>query len=292
MSESIDTAITVGAHCYKQANSGESMDESGNGSINIVYKGPYSELEMMMGSLCQGKKVEDGARAKSWQLNGLNGGLGLLTITCAAEVADTAGTDGEGNATSTQTPIKDTWSIHNVRNDRSIYAYCGDSPGANAQRADIEQWAKEPDGDLAALFQYREADGTVRTLSSPSQQVASKIAKGVESVIRFYPAITRKRVYTAPPDECLDNVGFIDSPPVGGTSISPNAKKPSGLSQKLATYQWLKIQDDVDEQSDGNWVRTESWWGALASEGGWDENLYGASRWAMPADLAVQQGAN
>ena len=37
-------------------------------------------------------------------------------------------------------------------------------------------------------------------------------------------------------------------------------------------------------------MRTESWIGVLAADGGWDPDLYGPSRWAMPANAPGNNG--
>jgi len=94
--------------------------------------------------------------------------------------------------------------------------------------------------------------------------------------------VTRTRTYADCPPACLENVGFIDTPP----APSGTAKKPSGLATAVNAHQWLKVQDDAQEQTDGNWTRTESWMGIAKSDSNnnspWDENLYGANRWPMP----------
>ena len=98
--------------------------------------------------------------------------------------------------------------------------------------------------------------------------------------MRFYPVLVRVRTYAAPPPDCLDNIGRVCVPPVG--SSLGTAKKPGSLANRLNDFQWLKMQDDCDEAADGNWTRTESWWGIPSSDGGWDADLYGPNRWPMP----------
>jgi len=158
-------------------------------------------------------------------------------------------------------------------------AYCGPSEGANPNRAMIEAWMKEPDGSLAAQYKFQKPSGEIETLTGASLALVHKIEKGVEAVIRFYPVVTRTRTYVDCPPACLEKVGFIDTPP----APTGTAKKPSGLSTAVAAHQWLKVQDDAQEQPDGNWTRTESWMGIPSADGtGWDANLYGANRWPMP----------
>ena len=291
------TNHTTPSGCYRQPTEGRGEGENGTRTETIVYKGLYSTLKTYTESLHGGDTIESNYIVTTWQLQRGNGGTGVLTVNCLPKDSRTESEDPNApSGTSTQNPIKDVWSIHNVRNDKNILAYCGPSPGANALRSQVEMWMKETDGDLAEAFQYRAPDGTVTELSENSQKIAALIASGVESVIRFYPVVTRKRTYSEPPEDCLDSVGFVDTPPVNGSSLSPNEKKPSGLANKIADYDWLKMQDDVDEQADNTFVRTESWWGIKTSDSPsgqnpWNRNLYGPNRWGFPADFAGGGGA-
>ena len=285
------TTHTTPDGCYRQPTEGRGEGENGARTETIVYKGLYSTLKTYTDSLHGGDTIESDYIVTTWQLQRGNGGTGVLTVNCLPKDSYTAGDDTPGQGTSPeQKPIKDVWSIHNVRNDKNVLAYCGDSPGANALRSQVEQWMKESDGDLADAYSYRAPDGTVTELSENSKKIAALLASGIESVIRFYPVVTRKRTYSEPPADCLDKIGFKDTPPVSGSSLSPNVKKPSGLASRIGDYDWLKMQDDVDEQADNTFVRTESWWGVKTSDGGWKNELYGASRWSMPADFTGGNG--
>ena len=167
------------------------------------WKGPYSGLASAAASLVRGDVIETGWTCSSWDLRRTAGNLGVLTINCAP-----AGSSGDGGGI---LPIKETWSIKSVRNDVSIMAYCGPS-GSNPNRAEIEAWMKEPDGELAAAHQYRNSSGEVVDISSAaSLALIAKIEKGIEAVIRFYPVVTCRRVYSSAPPDCLENLGFIDS---------------------------------------------------------------------------------
>lgn len=269
---------------WRQANESETVDGEGTDTFNYVCKGNYASLQAIKAGLWPGRPVVDGWIAKSWQLQKGRGGSGTLTITCGP--APQEDEPSEGSAQGEQVPLKETWSIKSVRNDVSILAYCGTETNS-PQRAQIEQWMKEPDGNLAAGFEYREADGKVRSLDDGTPgnvPLAQKIAKGIETVMRFYPQLTRKRVYSVPPNDCLENLATVDTPDFTTNCPDGKLKKPKNLtSATIDRYDWLKCQDDEDEQSDGTWARIESWIGALKSEGGWDENLYGTTnRWTMP----------
>lgn len=274
-------AIHIPSGCYVQKDVNKGSDDEGKSVLEYPIKGGYSALETLRASLTQKTEVISGWIAKSWNLQGLPGDSGILTINC--KPTDMTGEPEEEGGDPTQEPLKDLWSIKSVRNDISIMAYCGPSEGANPNRVDLEAWMKEPDAEIANLFQYRKKDGTVKTLNAASQAVANKIVKGIEAVIRFYPIVMRKRIYSQVPPACLENIGYIDTPsgPSGGKAEGPN-----GLATAIAAHQWLKIKDDADEQSDGNWARVEGWMGIPSSDGSggspWDADLYGEDRWSMP----------
>ena len=259
-------------------------DDAGNLKKSFSWKGPYTDLETAGKGIAKGDVVATGWVSSSWSVRRTPGDYGVLTVECTPP-DPTSGSGTEEDPTVVE-PLKDIWSIKSVRNDVSIMAYCGPSPGANPQRALIEAWMKEPDGDLAENLQFRKSDGTVFDISNreypATVALIGKIRKGIEAVIRFHPVVTRTRTYADCPPACLENIGFIDTPPApAGT-----AKKPSGLATAVNAHQWLKVQDDAQEQTDGKWTRTESWMGIPAVDGsGWDADLYGANRWPMPYQI-------
>ena len=260
-------------------------DDAGNLKKSFSWKGPYTDLETAGKGIAKGDVVATGWGASSWSVRRTPGNYGVLTVECLPIDASGGGDDPSPTPSEVE-PLKDIWSIKSVRNDVSIMAYCGTSPGANPQRALIEAWMKEPDGDLAENLQFRKSDGTVFDISNSEYPATvaliGKIRKGIEAVIRFYPVVTRTRTYADCPPACLENIGFIDTPP----APTGTAKKPSGLATAVNAHQWLKVQDDAQEQTDGKWTRTESWMGIPAVDGsGWDADLYGANRWPMPYQI-------
>lgn len=263
-------AVTIPESALRQPTDAASQDDSAILGFAIQYKGPYSELKSASKDFIQGDIVEDGWTLKSWTLQRLPGNRGLLTLACAP--LDSAGED------SVISPKKETWSLKSVRNDMSIFAYCGESEGANPNRYQIEMWMKETDKALVDAYQFRDGKEEVQSLSAPSRVIAEKIAKGIESVIRFYPLIIRKRLYSNVPSDQFNANGYINDPPAPGLK----AKTPKGLASVVARYSWLKVQDDADEQADGDWLRVESWMGIAKDDGSWDADLYGANRWPMP----------
>lgn len=269
-------AIDIPGGCYRQPTESEGVADSGDATYNYVLKGGHAALKDLSDSLTQGTVVVDGWLARSWTLQRGNGNTGTLTITCARD----AGTEGEG-AAATTAPIKDVWKINNVRIDVSMMKYCGVTPGGPLRNV-VERWLRETDSETAAAGNYRENGEVVdvATTYPPSAELIAKMMKGVESVMRFYPAVTRVRTYAAPPPDCLDDVGYTGSPPT--PADAGWVKKPGSLANKLSAYSWLKVQDDCDEAADGNWTRTECWWGIHNRDGGWDADLYGPNRWPMP----------
>ena len=168
---------------------------------------------------------------------------------------------------------------------------CLGLPGALPvpNRAAIERWMREPDPQLANEYKYTDVDGNEVDIAaepelSLSLPLIDKIREGTERVIRFYPQLTRRRTYYAAPADAFESLSYVDEPPydAGVRTLAPD-----GVSSVISAHEWLKVQDDCDEQADGKWVRTESWIGIEKTDANqghpWDPDLYGAERWGMPA---------
>ena len=283
-------AITIPSGCWRQKDESVGTDGEGARAFSYILKGGYGALDALQTALKVGDVVEEGWFAKTWTLQRGAGDSGTLTIECVNDAGQAEAEEGELGE---DIPLKETWKIHAVRNDMNILAYCGQSE-SSPNRRQLELWMKETNGTLAENFQFRDEDGYEDTLSPVSQLLAAKIAKGVESVVRFYPVLVRQRIYAEPPPDCLAAVGFVDDPPT--QSLTQNLKKPKNLATKIALFQWLKMQDDCDESADGKWTRTESWWGLLKTEGNngepWDADLYGANRWPVPLQGSASGGSS
>ena len=284
-------AITIPEGCFRQPTESESLSDAGEAAFSYVLKGDYDALKGLARTIVPGTEVlVEGSGnsavkwfARNWQLQRGNGDTGVLTVSCTPS----PGTIRDGQFS--PTPLRETWTVHNVRNDVSAMRSCGES-AANPQRDSIEMWLKETDKTLSDGYEYMDGSGSVQTLSVPSQALAAKLRRGIESVMRFHPVVTRRLEYAEPPEDFMDGLSFIDADvPVPGSSGALLTKHPRGLAGKLALYQWLKSQDDLDELPDGKWTRTESWMGILKADdpsGGnspWDAELYGAGRWKFPA---------
>ena len=269
-------AVVIPESAYKQIRKSRQLDQNGQG-YQVQYKGTsYEALETAAAAFAKGDKVETGWLLDSWSLEGVPSGGGLLTITCVPEDTVT-----DPNNVSLQTALKAVWTCKSVRNDVAWTAYCGVSPGGNPNRVDLEMWMKETDSELAKAYKYKDDKGTEHELSKPSQKLAEKIDKGVESVIRFYPVLSCTSTWSRIPGTFMKNLGYTDTP---GAPKANETHAPSNLSSIISAYEWLKVQDDVSENPDGKFTRTESWMGVKKVEGttAFDPDLYGEKRWPMP----------
>ena len=267
-------AVNIPTGALKQVRKSRQLDQNGQG-YQIQYKHTsYDAIETAAAAFRKGDVVESGWILDSWNLEGVPGGGGLLTITCVPD-------DGGGSG-GTQTALKAVWTCKSVRNDVSILAYCGPSEGSNPNRVALELWQKETDAELANAFKYKKNDQAEDDeLSDASKAVAEKILKGVESVIRFYPVLTCTSTWSRIPGTFMEDLGFTDTPgaPSAGETLAP-----SNLSTIINAHEWLKVQDDVAELPDGKFTRTESWMGIKKVSGttAFDPDLYGQNRWPMP----------
>ena len=260
-----------GLELLQQPDEEVAFDSGGGGALDwqISWRGGYEELINIAKALSSADWVS--------RTSGLNAGVkwyvvravvrrgsgdrGMLTLTLARRESD-AQTGG--------TCLKETWHVKSCRNE---YA---------ANRAWIECWQRESDAAVAKLFNYTRPDGTVAKLEdqlfhTATEDVIRKLMEGKESVMRFYPLLQRRRKYTAAPGNLMDALATVDAPPTPGA----NATKPVGLGAFVAKYEWLKCQDDIDEDEEHYWHRVESWMGILktaASDGHpWDPNFYSAT---------------
>lgn len=268
---------TIPANCYRQPTESVALNDNGVTAFAVVVKGDFSTLETWAKSFDIGDELKDGNTAlglyaQTWQLDRAPGDCGVLAVNCLPKSQTTSG------GSTAQKCLDDLWEVRTLRNDMSIFSYCGETD-VEPSRAKIEAWMKEPDGVLAAAFKFRDSAKNEVALESPSLDVAKKIALGREAVIRFYAAITRTRTYDYPPP-CLQNLARVDTPSTGTAS-----RAPSNISTVISGHEWLKMQDDAIQQPYKTWKRIESWWGIPTSNENphpWDPNFYGANPWPIP----------
>lgn len=277
----------------RQPDDQEGLASEGKATHAIAYKGDYAALQTAARALEIGERIEANHYLESWNLRRTPGDTGILTLNCAVQKEETTGAGDTAVTNPTVELLKDVWTCRSVRNDVSIFAYCGGEGYAN--RALIEAWQKEPDGNLANQYKFKNSAGKEEEITDqPTLDVIHKIEKGIEAVMRFYPIITRTRTYDREPDAVYEKLAYVDTPPVplhySDKNASAREKKvrvPKGLAAVVNGHTWLKIQDDVQEQPDGKWTRTESWMGVQtwSTQDAWDTDLYpGKDRkiWDMP----------
>lgn len=293
--------MTINPNLRLQPTDEQSLDGEGGASLTIEWKGLYTDCKTMADTITIGddlptSNTEDGHTPKeslyvgyhveSYTIRRGFGDTAILSVACRLNDS-TSSTDGGG---STNQPFRIVYSVKSVRNDVSILAYCGTS-ASNPNRAAIERWMREPNPKLATEFKYTDENGSEVDMNDDPLLKASvplvrKIMSGTERVIRFYPQLTIRRQYYLPPPNDFENLSHIDTPPSPG---GDKTLSPSGIASLISAYEWLKVQDDCDEQQDRSWMRTESWIGILKSDSNenkpWDRNLYGeeGDRWKMPA---------
>ena len=293
------SGMTINSTLHLQPTDEAALDTEGAETLTLEWKGTYAACKATANTIKPGILIPTiangnaytpdsalyaGYHAVAWTVRRGNGDTAVLAVSCRkSDPVDSSQETGDST-----TPFRDVISLKSVRNDVSILAYCGTS-ASQPNRAAIERWMREPDPKLAAAFKYTDENGTTvdmneEPLLKASVPLVEKIMAGTERVIRFYPQITRRRSYYAPPSDLFQKLSYIDTPP----SPSVNTLGPNGLSTLISDHQWLKVQDDCDEQQDRTWMRTESWIGIAltdSSDGSpWDADLYGASRWAMPKE--------
>lgn len=271
--------ITIPSTATEQQNQQQNLSETGDVTSSRSFKDTYSNGQTWINALSTGDTL-GGWVLKSASLSRMPGDMGILTLNLSPSDIVTEA------QTSSQIALDETWSLKAVRNDKSLLAYCGISPGGNPNRVHIEAWLKEPDGTLAAEYKYSKTDGTIYEIGSseaPTRDLIDKFRAGFDSVMRFYPMLTKKRTYSTPPASVYEKLAYIDTPSVGTSATSRSIKQPGNLSTIISGHQWLKCQDDVEQTADGKFVRVESWIGAKTGESSWDENFYGTTnRWSMP----------
>jgi len=246
----------------------ERVDTATDGTNTVVktYKGDSADLLTFANSLVIGQTDPSGGTTgiplRSVTLTRTVGSPNLATLRLEF------GEEVSYDSTKTATEKSVNWSMKHTQRIVSLMRQTGDS-ASMPKRGNLEAWRKEPDPALYDAFQYRNAVGSVLTLSAAEILIAEKMMHGVEGAMRFYPTVQKVSVYTTGKilnvGQGLAHVSTPGSPwdaiTIGGTAAS-----------------WLKVGDDVVlDAKAGTQTRTQSWIGAKA----WDANLYGESpdRW-------------
>lgn len=253
--------------------SGTKQDSGDGVTEQIVRQGRYGLLDAQTAGL-KAKSVcnlgtdrnPDERYVVSWTLERIEGDYGRLTITVGAPADNDKVDDKEPDNV-----IETKWSLRHTQQQLPLSRFyidgtwsLGSSPDGHA----LALWRQEPRKELYDNYQFIAPDGNLITLDSASQAVALKYRKGIESVMRFYPVVTRTITYKkGMNDERIaalkigDRLAHIDTP-----------DKNFGLDPGV----WLCIQDDADEDADGKLVRITGWMGCKSL----DTDLYGdTDRW-------------
>ena len=256
-------AVTIPQTATEQVERTQGLSQAGD-TWSRSWKDAYAALATAANAIKVGDAY-DGGVVTNVSLRRVPGNYGVLTLTLTKD-------DTSSGSTPTQTALRAVWTCKSVRNDVSILAYCG---GA-ASRVNLELWMKETDADLADSNSFHKNDVETDALNSQEIEIANKIRKGIDSVVRFYPVLTCTSTWSRIPSSFLQNVGTRNTP---GARSADETHAPGNLSSVISAYDWLKVQDDVVETGDGKWQRVESWMGI---DGTWDSDLYGSNRWPMP----------
>ena len=238
-----------------QPRGGHQNDGGGKIIAQYVVKGDYDAVLTQAKARPAGTLITDVGYVLNWQINRTNGGKGIVTYNCA---------DVTSEQWTSNSALKDVWSIRNMQTAISIMRYCGPSLVMNANWYDITQWKKERDKELFDDYKYKDGKDVEHELNDFSKLLADKILQGKETVSRHYPVVTRSRTYAKKPTDDIGAGLDVIGAPAEYSSAAPV---------------WLKVQDDLDQLADGTYKRVEAWQGADEL----DVNFYGtgAQRWAF-----------
>ena len=254
--------------------SGTKQDSGDGVTEQIVRQGRYDLLDAQTAGL-KAKSVcnlgtdrnPDERYVVSWTLERIEGDYGRLTITVGAPADNSDPDEDEDDPNVVETK----WSLKNVQEQLPLSRFYVDGTWSlsNPDGHAIALWRQEQRKELYDNYQFLAPDGNIYTLDSASQEVALKYRKGIESVMRFHPVVTRTITYKRGMDDeriaalkIGDKLSHIDEP-----------AKTFGLDPGT----WLCIQDDAENDADGKLVRITGWMGCKTL----DQNLYGngADRW-------------
>ena len=200
----------------------------------------------------------------SWSLERLEGDYGRLTINIGDTADNTAGQAEPDNK------VSEKWSLKNVQMQLPLSRFYIDGTwsGTAPDGHQIALWRQEPRKDLYDAYKFLAPDGNIYELSAGSKAAADKYKKGIESVMRFYPVVTRTITYKKGMND--DRIAALKI----GEKLAhiQTPVKTFGLTPGT----WLCIQDEGDLAADGTFVRVTGWMGCKSL----DQDLYGDNnRW-------------
>ena len=251
------------------------VQNSGNGeSFSIVKKGSYATLLLEAEGLYVGQSHDYGTAQSpdvrhvvSWDLKRTNAGLGILTVNLgpSADNADPDPGDDEPDNI-----VSEKWSIKNVQQQLPLSRFYANGTWSLSapDGHELALWRQEPRKELYDAYQFLAPDGNVYELTSGGKLVADKYKNGIESVMRFYPVVTRTITYKRGMND--DRIAALK---IGEKLAHIQAP---GKTFGLTPGTWLCIQDEAELAADGTFVRTTGWMGCKSL----DTDLYGdTDRW-------------
>lgn len=254
--------------------SGTKQDSGDGVTEQIVRQGRYDLLDAQTAGL-KAKSVCDLGTTQnpderyvvSWTLERIEGDYGRLTITVGAPADNSEPDPDEDDPNVVETK----WSLKHTQQQLPLSRFWTDgtwSEGSSPDGHALALWRQEPRKELYDAYQFLAPDGNVYTLDGSSQEVADKYKKGIESVMRFYPVVTRTITYKKGMSD--DRIAALKIGARLAHIDTPD--KDFGLNPGV----WLCIQDDADEDADGKLVRITGWMGCKSL----DADLYGdTDRW-------------
>ena len=174
------------------------------------------------------------------------GGVGILTINCCVSPWETVGSGvpvEEVEWVEVQRPLK----------SHKMFQHDGDYELEITDLADILIWQNQQDPVLMAAFQYKDATGSLHTLTANAQYYGTKWLRGQESYNEYAPV-------------CRSTISSPTSPTSGGCGIITTEP---GIESPPPYYQYLKNADRVLKRG-RTWERIQEWLGAWW----WDPDIY------------------
>ncbi len=241
---------------------------------NRTFLGEYAALQDRQPT--EGQRVEDlpgRCVVTSFVLSKLIGGRGRLRV--SAEDMDYASSVREREESQPQYEIE--WvQLEKPIEQHPRYGTGGASELSDEDRAAVDAWRNEPNVAARKDRKYRttpESDPDA-TLSENAQNLADKIAKGVDTYLVFYPVVRRTRTTNIPSTASDINtqilaknlrakLRYVDIP------ITLWVERSSAWKEVDLYY--LKTADRCTRTGNrGAWERIEEWTGAET----WDPDLY------------------
>lgn len=224
--------------------------------FTFTYKGDGDSVDAFVALHPKGVAFEGYGMVDTITVNSLEGTVKEAIYACT-EIVESGGGSG-GDPDIDGEPLTDVWGLTNSRVEFPIESFCGTGE-LDPNLFHIRAW-REYSGttdanefDLWNTGRYRNKVGDIVVLADINANTAKMgkmIQEGVEAVVRYYPILTRNRVYLdgKQPGKYTGLIGFTDTPETPGDE------------DELAAV-WIKVQEDVTQNNDSTWSKVEAWEG-------------------------------